>query len=161
MKAGPFSRLLQGKIPETRTYLLQSRRLATVCSCVENTGGRPVKVRVRHRAGYGSSHGAAILCGLFLSSQHCPSNPEGGGHQKCSDTSREPCPSLMRVNSRQMGSMAAGPRPPLPPPILIAVHKILVLVKYMQSERMNGWVLWVQEPYAKPSTYSSTSSLGS
>lgn len=109
MKAGAFSRLLQRNIPETRTYLLQSRRLAAVCSCMENIGGRPVKARARHRAGDGSSDGAAILCGMFLSPQHCPSNPEGGGHQKGSDASREPCPSLMRLNSRQMGSTAAGP----------------------------------------------------
>lgn len=114
MTAEPFSRL-QRKIPETRTYLLQSRRLATVCSCMENIGGRPVKARVRHGAGDGSSDGAAILCGLFLSSQPCPSNPEGGGHQKGSDASREPCPSLMWVNSRQTGSTAAGPPPRRPP----------------------------------------------
>lgn len=79
----------------------------------------------------------AMLSDLFISSQHFSSNLEGEGHQKGSDASREPCPSLMGVNSRQMGSMDARLFPYSLPPTRAA--KILVLIRYMWNKKRHGW----------------------
>ena len=135
VKTGPFLIFFGVRPINLGQYRLHSRCSAKTCSCMENGGGVIVKTMVRSGAGTRPLGGAAIPSDLFINTL-LP--PLGRRTPKGSDTSKEPCPRLRRVNSRQAGSLSACSS--LSSLQSTRASEILVLVKYMWDKRMNDWV---------------------